>query len=194
VAAVSTSKLMYWQGLEIEFRSRISNDTGAPRSSHYSVRRIRGGPPVWRAAEAGLKVRIGDQPFRSSQFYSPSPARWSPLRICRRGIGRQIHSSISIAGLTKPSIAYEKRWGILLSHRVIETRPKRGYRFIGTLNTSEPLLQITPIQPNTIVGREKRTHAHPRAYALWATALVSVCWLQRGRLYPIGGDRLALDL
>ena len=57
------------------------------------------------------------------------------------------------------------------SPRFIETLPKRGYRFIGSVNAPASSGLITPTQVDTIVRPEEHKPTRARAYAFWAVAL-----------------------
>lgn len=140
----------------------------------------------------GSNVRIGDQPFSVLAVLLAQPGEL----VTREDLQKRLWPADTFVdfdrGLNKAINRLREALGDSAeSPRFIETVPKRGYRFIGTLNTPEPLFPIEPIQPNTIVGREEGTHAHPRAYALWATTLglcvlVAAWWLVPDRRGPVG--------
>jgi DNA-binding winged helix-turn-helix (wHTH) protein len=139
----------------------------------------------------GLKLKIGDQPFSVLAVLLAQPGEV----VTREDLQKKLWPADTFVdfdrGLNKAINRLREALGDSAdSPRFIETLPKRGYRFIGTLNTSAPLLQITPIQPDVIARQEERKPARARAYALWAVALticvmVTAWLLMRNRPGPV---------
>jgi DNA-binding winged helix-turn-helix (wHTH) protein len=123
----------------------------------------------------GLKLRIGDQPFSVLTVLLAQPGQV----VTREELQKRLWPADTFVdferGLNKAINRLREALGDSAdSPRFIETLPKRGYRFIGTLETPAPLHQISQIQPNAIVRPEERKHKEGRSYALWATAL-AIC-------------------
>jgi len=121
----------------------------------------------------GLKLRIGDQPFSVLAVLLAQPGEV----VTREDLQKRLWPADTFVdfdrGLNKAINRLREALGDSAgSPRFIETLPKRGYRFIGTLNASASSLQITPIPPDTIVRQKERVLTRERAYALWAVALM----------------------
>jgi len=119
----------------------------------------------------GLKLKIGDQPFSVLTVLLAQPGEV----VTREDLQKRLWPADTFVdfdrGLNKAINRLREALGDSAdSPRFIETLPKRGYRFIGTLICSAPLPQMDPVQPNTIVRREEPTPT--RTYALWAIPLV----------------------
>ena len=125
----------------------------------------------------GLKLRIGDQPFSVLAVLLAQPGEV----VTREDLQKKLWPADTFVdfdrGLNKAINRLREALGDSAdSPRFIETLPKRGYRFIGTVNASAPSGLITPIQLNTIVRHEEHKPTRTRAYALWAVAL-TLCLL-----------------
>ena len=123
----------------------------------------------------GLKLRIGDQPFSVLTVLLAQPGEV----VTREELQKKLWPADTFVdferGLNKAINRLREALGDSAdSPRFIETLPKRGYRFIGTLGTAAPSRLSVRIQPNAIVRREERAHTRARSYALWATAL-AIC-------------------
>jgi eukaryotic-like serine/threonine-protein kinase len=144
----------------------------------------------------GLKLRIGDQPFSVLAVLLAQPGEV----VTREELQKRLWPADTFVdfdrGLNKAINRLREALGDSAdSPRFIETLPKRGYRFIGSLNASASSLQITPIQPDARVRHEGHKHTRARAYALWAAALtlclmVSVWLLMRNRPRPVAAGPL----
>jgi DNA-binding winged helix-turn-helix (wHTH) protein/Tol biopolymer transport system component len=120
----------------------------------------------------GLKLRLGDQPFSVLAVLLAQPGEV----VTREDLQKRLWPADTFVdfdrGLNKAINRLREALGDSAdSPRFIETLPKRGYRFIGTLKASAPALQSAPTHPHTTVQREERAPKHGRAYALWAPTL-----------------------
>ena len=139
----------------------------------------------------GLKLRIGDQPFSVLAVLLAQPGEV----VTREDLQKRLWPADTFVdfdrGLNKAINRLREALGDSAdSPRFIETLPKRGYRFIGTVNASASSRQITPIQLDAIVRHEEHKPTRARAYALWAVALtlcliVSAWLLMRNRPGPV---------
>ena len=121
----------------------------------------------------GLKLRIGDQPFSVLAVLLAQPGDV----VTREDLQKKLWPADTFVdfdrGLNKAINRLREALGDSAdSPRFIETLPKRGYRFIGTLNGSATSHQATPIQPDTVARHKERKLTRYRAYALWAVALM----------------------
>jgi DNA-binding winged helix-turn-helix (wHTH) protein/Tol biopolymer transport system component len=120
----------------------------------------------------GLKVRIGEQPFSVLAVLLAQPGEV----VTRDDLQKRLWPADTFVdfdrGLNKAINRLREALGDSTdSPRFIETLPKRGYRFIGTVNASASSRQITSIQPAMIVPHEKRNSTRAQAYAVGAVAL-----------------------
>ena len=139
----------------------------------------------------GLKLRIGDQPFSVLAVLLAQPGEV----VTREDLQKRLWPADTFVdfdrGLNKAINRLREALGDSAdSPRFIETLPKRGYLFIGTLNASATSLPIAPIPPNTIVRHKERVPTRARAYALWAVVLmlggmVAAWFLMRNRPGPV---------
>jgi DNA-binding winged-HTH domains len=130
----------------------------------------------------GLKLRIGDQPFSVLAILLAQPGEV----VTREDLQKRLWPADTFVdfdrGLNKAINRLREALGDSAdSPRFIETLPKRGYRFIGTLNASAPAPQITPIQSDT-KSDTRDASLRARAYLLWAVAL-TLCVMVTARLF-----------
>jgi DNA-binding winged helix-turn-helix (wHTH) protein/Tol biopolymer transport system component len=130
----------------------------------------------------GLRLKIGDQPFSVLAVLLAQPGEV----VTREDLQKKLWPADTFVdfdrGLNKAINRLRETLGDSAdSPRFIETLPKRGYRFIGTLTASAPLPQTTPIQPDVIPRQRDRRSARARGYALGAAALticvMATAWL-----------------
>ena len=139
----------------------------------------------------GLKLRIGDQPFSVLAVLLAQPGEV----VTREDLQKRLWPADTFVdfdrGLNKAINRLREALGDSAdSPRFIETLPKRGYRFIGTLNTSASSCQIAPIQLDLIARLVGRKPTPARAYAVGVVALtlcvIAVVWLLvRNRPGPV---------
>ena len=132
---------------------------------------------------AGAAVRLQQQPFDVLMALLERPGRL----VSRDELRQRIWPSDTFVDFDHSlNIAVNKLRAALSDSadkpRFIETLPRRGYRFIGTL---EPTAAATPDQPP--LARERRLS---RSTAVWATVLVAVAaglsatWIARRTAVP----------
>ena len=117
----------------------------------------------------GLKLKIGDQPF---SVLATLLARAGEV-VTREDLQKKLWPADTFVdfdrGLNKAINRLREALGDSAdSPRFIETLTKRGYRFIGTLETPSLLLNGTPTPQETI---RSRTTARVRPYLPWVVAL-----------------------
>lgn len=139
----------------------------------------------------GLKLKIGDQPFSVLAILLAHPGEV----ITREDLQKRLWPADTFVdfdrGLNKAINRLREALGDSAdTPRLIETLPKRGYRFIGTINASAPPVERTPIEPDSTALPEKRAPTITRASASFAVAL-ALCGLIAGWLLVRNRPRTA---
>ena len=107
-------------------------------------------PRVGELRKQGVKIKLQDQPFQLLQFLLERPGE----AVSREELRQRIwpaHTFVDFDGGVNNAV---KRLREALgdkadSPRFIETLPRRGYRFIGTVNGSTPSSPVHGSQPRT---------------------------------------------
>src|SRR6266699_7216305 len=105
---------------------------------------------AWELRKHGLRIKLRDQPFQILSLLLARPGQV----VSRDELQKQLWPNDTFvdfdSGLNKAVNHLREALGDSAdSPRFIETLPKRGYRFVGTLKASAPALQSAPTHPHT---------------------------------------------